>query len=325
MRRREFITLLSGAAAAWPIIARAQRLKPPTIGFLGANTPETQSRWTTAFVTRLGELGWTEGRDVVIDYRWADGRRDRAAEIATEFVRLGVDIIVTSGTPQALAAKQATPTIPIVFATAGDPVGTGLVASLARPGGNVTGLSVVQVDLGGKRLELLREILPGLRRLAVIGNVDAPGAMLELSEVQRAATTLDIEVIALRIRRFDDVEVAFDEIRGRVDAAHIASDPLLFVHRIRINTLALGARLPTLHNFREHVEAGGFMSYGPDYAVNFRRAAEYADKILRGMKPAEIPVEQPTRFELVINLKTARALGLTVAPMLLARADEVIE
>jgi putative tryptophan/tyrosine transport system substrate-binding protein len=322
--RREFITLLGGAAA-WPLAARAQQLSLPTIGFLGANTPETQSRWTSTFVKRLGELGWTDGRNAVIDYRWADGRRDRAAEIATEFVRLGVTIIVTSGTPQALAAKQATSTIPIVFATSGDPVGTGLVASLARPGGNVTGLSVLQVDLGAKRLELLREIIPGLRRLAVVVNIDAPGALLELSEVQRAAGTLGIEIIAVRIRRIDEIAAAFDQIRGRVDAVHVASDPLLFVHRARTNTLALGLRLPTLHNFREHVEAGGLMSYGPDYAANFRRAAGYTDKILRGAKPGELPVEQPTRVELVISLITAKALSIEVPPSLLARADEVIE
>jgi putative tryptophan/tyrosine transport system substrate-binding protein len=324
VRRRQFITLLGGGAvASWSLGAHAQRLS--TIGFLGANTPETQSRWTSTFVKRLGELGWTDGRNAVIDYRWADGRRDRAAEIATEFVRLGVDIIVTSGTPQALAAKQATSAIPIVFATAGDPVGTGLVASLARPGGNVTGLSVLQVDLGAKRLELLREVLPGLRRLAVIVNVDAPGALLELSEVQRAAGALGIEIIAVHIRRIDDIAAAFDQIRGRVDAVHVASDPLLFVHRARTNILALGLRLPTLHNFREHVEAGGLMSFGPDYAANFRRAAEYTDKILRGAKPGELPVEQPTQVELVISLITAKALGLTVPASLLALADEVIE
>ena len=326
MRRREFITLLGGAAAAWPLAARAQQpAKLPTIGFLGASTPSAQSQWVAAFVQRLRELGWIEGRTVAIEYRWAEGRSERFAEIAAEFVRLKVDVIVTAGTAAVLAAKQATSVIPIVFAVAGDPVGSGLVASLARPGGNVTGLSIQATDLAGKRLELLREVVPGLRRLAIMANVGNPGAVLEMGEVQAAARTLGLEVATLEIRRAEDIAPAFEALKGRADALYVCADPLVITNRIRINTLALGARLPTMHGIREYVEAGGLMSYGPNFPDLFRRAADYVDKILRGAKPADIPVEQPTKFDLVINLTTAKALGLDVPPTLLARADEVIE
>ena len=208
---------------------------------------------------------------------------------------------------------------------AGDPVGTGLVASLARPGGNVTGLSIQQTDLAGKRLELLREVVPGLRRLAILANVGNPAAVLEMGEVQAAARTLGLEVATLEIRRAEDIAPAFEALKGRADALYVCADPLVNTNRIRINTLALGARLPTMHGFREYVEAGGLMSYGPNFPDLFRRAADYVDKILRGAKPADIPVEQPTKFDLVINLTTAKALGLDVPPTLLARADEVIE
>ena len=317
---------LGGAAAAWPLAARAQQPgKLPTIGFLGASTPSAESQWIAAFVQRLRELGWIEGRTVAIEYRWAEGRSERFAEIAAEFVRLKVDVIVTSGTPAVLAAKQATSVIPIVFATAGDPVGTGLVASLARPGGNVTGLSIQSTDLAGKRLELLREVVPGLRRLAIMANVGNPVAVLEMGEVQAAARTLGLEVATFEIRRAEDIAPAFEALKGRADALYVCTDPLVNTNRIRINTLALGARLPTMHGFREYVEAGGLMSYGPNFPDLFRRAADYVDKILRGAKPGDIPVEQPTKFDLVINLTTAKALGLTVPPTLLARADEVIE
>ena len=311
MKRREFITLLGGAAAAWPLAARAQQpAKLPTIGFLGASTPSAESQWAAAFVQRLRELGWIEGRTVAIEYRWAEGRSERFAEIAAEFVRLKVDVIVTAGTAAVLAAKQATSVIPIVFAAAGDPVGTGLVASLARPGGNVTGLSIQATDLAGKRLELLREVVPGLRRLAIMANVGYPAAVLEMGEVQAAARTLGLEVATLEIRRAEDIAPAFEALKGRADALYVCADPLVTTNRIRINTLALGARLPTMHGVREYVEAGGLMSYGPNFPDLFRRAADYVDKILRGAKPADIPVEQPTKFDLVINLTTAKALGL---------------
>jgi len=326
MRRREFITLLGGAAAGWPLAARAQQSgKLPTIGFLGATTASGASQWVIAFVQRLRELGWIEGRTMSIEYRWAEGRSERFTEIANEFVRLKVDIIVTWGTASVIAANQATSVIPIVFALAGGPVGTGLVTSLARPGGNVTGLSSQQSDLGGKRLEFLREVFATLRRLAVMANVGSPVAALDMLEVQEAARTLGLEVATFEIRRAEDIAPAFEAFQGRADALYVCSDPLVNTNRIHIGTLALGARLPTMYVAREFVEAGGLMSYGPNYPVLFRRAAEFVDKVLRGTKPADIPVEQPTKFELVINLKTAKALGLTVPSTLLARADEVIE
>jgi ABC-type uncharacterized transport system substrate-binding protein len=326
MKRREFITLLGGAAAAWPVAARAQQPgKLLTIGYLGSATPATQGQWVAAFVQRLRELGWIEGRTIALEYRWAEGRTERGAEILAELVRRKVDVIVTSATPLVAAAKQATSVIPIVFAAAGDPVGTGLVASLARPGGNVTGLSVQTPDLAGKRLELLREVIPGLRRVAMLINVGNAASVLELGEVQSTAHTLGFEVIALEIRRGEDIVPAFEALNGSAEALYVVIDPLVGTHRIRINTLALAARLPTMHTFREGVEAGGLMSYGANFPDMFRRAADYVDKILRGAKPGDIPVEQPTKFDLIINITTAKALGLQIPPMLLARADEVIE
>jgi putative ABC transport system substrate-binding protein len=325
MTRREFITLLGGAVISWPLAARAQQPAMPVIGFLGSGTAAAQSQWTAAFVQRLRELGWTEGRNVAIKYRWAEGRTERFAEIANEFVRLKVDVILTHNTPPVLAAKQATSVIPIVFATAGDPVGTGIVTSLPRPGGNVTGLSSQQPDTASKRLELLREVIPGLRRLAILANVGNPYTALDVSEVQGAARTFGVEVATFEIRRAEDIVPAFEALEGRAEALYVPPDPVLFANRIRINTLALAARLPTMHGVREYVQAGGLMSYGPNWSDQFRRAGDYVDKILRGTKPGDIPVEQPTKFDFVINLKTARTLGLEVPPTLLARADEVIE
>jgi putative tryptophan/tyrosine transport system substrate-binding protein len=326
VKRRQFITLLGGAAAAWPLAARAQQHagKPPTIGLLGANTSSTASQWVAAFVQRLRELGWIEGRTVAIEYRWAEGRSERFAEIAAELVRLKVDVILTHNTPPVLAAKEATSVIPIVFASAGDPVGTGVVASLARPGGNVTGLSAGSTDVVGKRLELLREVMPGLRRLAILAS-DSPYSVLDIGEVQRVARTLALEVATFEIRRIEDIAPAFETLKGGADALYVISDPVTVSNRGRINTLALGARLPTIHSVREPVEAGGLMSYGANWSDMFRRAADYVDKVLRGAKPADIPVEQPTKFDLIINLTTAKVLGLEIPPTLLARADEVIE
>jgi putative ABC transport system substrate-binding protein len=293
MRRREFITLL-GMAAAWPLAARAQQLgKLPTIGFLGTTSAAAWSPWTAAFTQRLRELGWIEGRTIAIEYRWAEGRSERFAEIAAEFVRLKVDVILTGGSA-AVPAKQATSVVPIVFVL-GEPVGTGLVATLARPGGNVTGLSNQQTDLPGKRLELLREVLPSLRQLAIMANVDYPEAVLEMRDVQAISKTLGLEVATVEIRRAEDISPAFEALKGRADALYVITDALVSTNRIRINTFALAARLPTMHGVREYVEAGGLMSYGADYSDLFRRAGDYVDKILRGAKPAEIPVEQPTR------------------------------
>src|SRR5262245_56680919 len=315
LKRREFITL--SAVAAWPLAARAQQPgKLPTVGFLGATTPLVESQRLAAFVQRLRELGWMEGRNVAIEVRWAEGRSERFAEIAAELVRLKVDVILTHNTPPVLAAKQATSVIPIVFASAGDPVGTGVVASLARPGGNITGLSSQTADSSAKRLELLREVVPSLRRLAIIGNVGNPLTVLEMGEVQAAARTIGLEVITLEIRRGEDIAPAFDALKVRADALYLCGDPLVGTHRIRINTLALGA-LPTMSVFRQYVEAGSLMSYGPNFADMFRRAADLVDKILRGAKPA--------KFDLVINLTTAKVLGLTIPESFLLRADEVIE
>jgi putative tryptophan/tyrosine transport system substrate-binding protein len=325
MRRREFIAFFGSAAAAWPLAVRAQQpAKVPTIGFLGASTSSAWNHWVAAFVRRLGELGWIEGRTVAIEYRWAEGRSERYTEIAAEFVRLKVDVIVTVGSAIA-AAKQTTSVIPIVFAVAVDPVGTGLVASLARPGGNVTGLSMQSTDLAAKRLELLREVLPGLRRLAIMANVGYPAAVLEKGEVQAAARKLGLDVDTLEIRRPEDIAPAFGALKSGAQALYVCTDSLVNTYHARINTLALGARLPTIYSTRAFLEAGGLMSYGANNADLFRRAADYVDKILRGAKPGEIPVEQPTKFELGINLKTAKALGLTIPEAFLLRADEVIE
>jgi len=326
MRRREFLGVLGGAAAVWPLAARAQQAgKLPTIGFLGALSPSESSSWVAAFLQRLRELGWIEGRNIAIEYRWAEGRSDRLAQFAAEFVRLKVDIIATWATAPALAAKQATSVIPIVFATAGDPVGTGLVASLARPSGNATGLSLQLKETAGKRLELLREVLPNLRRLAIMANVGAPAAVLDMVEIQETVRTLGLEVTTLEIRRAEDIAPAFEALKGRAEALYVVIDPLLNINRTRINSLALSARLPTMHGIRENVQAGGLMSYGPNFPTMFRRAADFVDKILRGAKPGEIPVEQPIKFDLIVNLTTAKALGLEIPPILLARADEVIE
>jgi len=326
MNRREFIIFLGSAAAAWPLAARAQQAagKLPTIGLLGANTPSAASQWVAAFVQRLRELDWIEGRTVAIEYRWAEGRSERFAEIAAEFVRLKVDVIVTWGTASVVAAMQVTSVIPIVFATAGDPVGTGLVASLARPGGNVTGLSNQAADVAGKRLELLREVVPGLR-LAILANIGSPIGVLQMREAQAAARTLGLEFAALEIRRAQDIAPAFEALKGRANALYVVSEPLVSTHRVRINTLALAARLPTMHDYREYVEAGGLMSYGPNFRDLFRRSADYVDKILRGTKPGDIPVEQPTKFDLVVSITTAKALGLAMPDKVLAIADEVIE
>jgi putative ABC transport system substrate-binding protein len=274
---------------------------------------------------RLRELGWIEGRTIAIEYRWAEGSEERFAQIATELVRLKVDIIVTWGSAAVVAAKKATSVIPIVFAASGDPIDTGLVVSLARPGGNVTGLSNQTPDLAGKRLEILREVVAGLRRLAIMFNVDAPVSVLHMREVQAAADTLGLDVALSEIRQTKDIASAFDRLKGRADTLYVCSEPLVFTNRVRINILAAAARLPTMHSHRDYIEAGGLISYGTNFPDLFRRAGNYVDKILRGSSPGDLPVEQPTKFDLVISLVTAKALGLDVPPTLLARADEVIE
>jgi putative ABC transport system substrate-binding protein len=324
VKRRAFIAGLGGAAA-WPMVARGQQTsKLPTIGFLGAGTRSGWSDWLAAFVQRLRELSWIEGRTVAMEVRWAEGRPERYTEIAAEFVRLKVDVIVTVGSA-VVAATQATSVIPIVFAAAVDPLGAGLVASLARPGGNVTGLSMQSTEMAGKRLEILREVLPNLRRLAVIGNGNYPAAVLEIGEVQAAGRTLGIEVDKFEIRGAEDIAPAFNALKSGSQALYLCADALLNAYQNRINILALGARLPTIYPSRNFLGSGGLISYGVNNADLFRRAADYVDKILRGAKPSDLPVEQPTKFELVFNLTTAKALGLEIPPALLARANELIE
>jgi putative ABC transport system substrate-binding protein len=323
MKRREFIGLIGSASVTWPFSARAQQL--PTIGILGANSLSMQRQWTEAFLQRLREVGWIEGSTVAIEFRGAEGRSERYGEIAAEFVRMKVAIIVTSGGSAVAAAKQATSGIPIVFAAAGDPVVSGLVASLARPGGNVTGLSIQSPELAGKRLELLRELVPGLRRIACIVNVNNLVAVPEVGGVEAAAKTLGLEVDKLEIRRAEDIPLVFAGLNSDVGALYVLADPLTTSNGTQIGALAQAARLPTTYGNEANVRVGGLMSYAPRFSDLWRRAADYVDKILRGAKPGDLPVEQPTKFDLVINLKTAKALGLTVPPMLLARADEVIE
>jgi putative ABC transport system substrate-binding protein len=324
MRRREFFALTSGVLA-WPFATRAQPAKLPTVGLLGAGTLSTWSGWTAAFVQRLRELGWIEGRTIAIEYRWAEGRSERYTEIGTEFVRLKVDVIVTVGTAVA-ALKQLTSAIPIVFAAATDPVGSGLVASLARPGGNVTGLSMQTTELVSKRCELLREIIPDLRRMAVMGNVGYSAIPLEMREVEVAARTLGLEIDIAELRRAADISPAFDAFKSRVQALYVCVDALVNANSVRINTLAAGAHLPTMYPTRvPFVDGGGLIAYGPNNTYLFRRAGDYVDKILRGAKPGDIPVEQPTKFDLVINLTTANAIGMTIPESFLQRADELIE
>ena len=324
MNRREFIALLGGAAA-WPLPAHAQQAAKPTIGLLVPGTPASHGHWYAATVQRLRELGWVEGRTIAIEYRWAEGFGERLPELAADLVRLKVHVIVTGGSTAVIAAKQATSSIPIVFAAAADPVGSGLVASLARPGGSVTGLSLQFTDLAGKRIELLRELLPGMRRLGILAGAGNAGTMPEIASAQAMAGKAGLDVITPEVNRPEDFFVAFESFRNRADALYVISDPLVNTYKIRINALALVARMPTLHSAREHVEIGALMSYGTSFTDLFRRAGNYVDKILRGAKPADLPVEQPTRFELAVNLKTAKALGFDVPAMLLARADEVIE
>ncbi len=327
MKRREFVTILGGAAVAWPLSAHGQQsAKLPTIGFLVPNTRTAAKEWTDAFELRLRELGWIDGRTVAIEYRWVEGRADLFAEVAAEFVRLKVNVIVTSGTPAVMASQRATSVIPIVFATAGDPVTTGLVASLSRPGGNTTGLATVGDELAGKRLELLREVIPHLGRLAIMGNVTNKFTVLEMTQLREVAGKLGIEIITSEIRKAEDIAAAFNELKSRADALYVCTDAaIIHSHRIEINNLALAQGLPTMQGARTYIDGGGLMSYGPSFPNMFRRSADFVDKILRGYNPAEIPVEQPTQFEFVVNLTTAKTLGLTIPPTVIARAEEVIE
>ena len=326
MRRRDFIFLLAGATAAWPLALRAQQAgKIYTVGSLTAGTGAPIPGITTLGDT-LRELGWIEGKNIAFERRYAENRLDRLPALAAELVDLKVDVIVAAGTLAPLAAKRATTTIPIVMTAAGNPVGSGLVPNLARPGGNVTGLSLMVPDLGGKRLELLKELLPRMSRVAVLWNAANPYPALVFKETERAAQTLGIEVQSLEVREPNDFGNAFEAAeRHQPDALIMVEDPLTIDFRKQIADFALTHRLPAMNGFRQFVDAGGLMAYGASLSDLLRRAAGYVDKILRGAKPSDLPVEQPTKFELIINLKTAKALGIEIPPMLLARADELIE
>ena len=324
MERREFIKIVCGLVGAWPLAAHAQHPgNQRLIGILGADATVWRP-WTAAFVAHLRELGWIEGDTTAIEYRWAAGRSDRVSEIAAEFERRKVDVIVTYGSAVTVL-RQTITSIPIVFAVAFDPVRGGLVQSLARPAGNVTGVSIQQPDLVGKRLELLRQAIPQLHRLAILSDAGYAEPMLEADRVKSTAQALGLEAARLGVWRAEDIAPAFETLRNKADALYVVSDALVAANRARIVTLALSERLPTIMSYDDYVEAGGLMSYGPDYAELFRRAADMVDKILRGTKPSDIPVEQPTKFELAINVKTAATLGLTIPQTLLATADEVIK
>jgi putative tryptophan/tyrosine transport system substrate-binding protein len=326
MRRRELIGVL-GAAAAWPLAGHAQQpARIPRIGFLGNSTAALETNLVGPFREGLRSLGYIEGRNVIIEYRWAEGEYARFPALVAELIGLGVDVIVTAGTPAAFAVKKATASTPCVMVAVGDPVGTGLVASLARPGGNMTGLTSIAPDLEGKRLALLREVLPRLEQFAVLWNPANPFHVSAEQEVRAAGRSLRMEVHSLPVQTSEELDAAFASVlQTRPGALLVLADRIFLHNRARIMDFAAEHRLPGVYAYRELVEAGGLMSYGPNYADMHRRAAAYVDKILKGAKPADLPLEQPTSFALVINLKTANALGLDIPPSLLARADEVIE
>jgi len=326
MRRREFILLTSGVAIGSMSAAYGQQTaKPPIVGFLVAGTQASHGAWVTAFVERLSKLGWTDGRNVKIEYRWAAGDVQRIAEFAAEFVRLKVDVIVTSAYG-VVAAKQATSSIPIVFAAYGDAVANGIVASLARPGGNVTGLSIQPSELSSKRLELARDIIPNVRRFAALVNTNYLGVTQEVAGIRAASARLNIETNILEIQTADDIDVAMATLTTiQADVLYVYSEPLTNANKSKIIKAATAAKIPTIFGFREFVDAGGLISYGANFIDLFARAAEYTDKILRGEAPADMPIQQPVKFDLIINLKSAKAIGLNISETFLARADEVIE
>ena len=327
MRRRDFLALLGGAVAAVPLAIAAQEArKLPRIGFLGNSTASLEANLVGPFRESLRNLGYVEGRNISIEYRWAEGNYDRFPTLIAELIALKFDVIVTAGTPAALAVKKATASIPLVMVAVGDPVGTGLVASLGRPGGNVTGLTSIAPELEGKRLELLKEALPRVSRVAVLWNPANAYQIGSEKEVQAAAKVLRISVVSLPVRNPEELGNAFAAIpREHADAILVLADRLFLHNRERIADFAIKNRLPGMNAYRELVEAGGLMSFGPSYAMMHRQAATYVDKILKGAKAGDMPIEQPAKFELVMNLKTAKALGLTIPQSLLLRADEVIQ
>jgi len=327
MRRRAFITLLGGTAAAWPLAAWAQMSrKMVRIGYLGAGIRNVIPNPRDAFLRGLRELGYVEGQNFVLVERYAEGQQERLPELAVELVRLEVDLLVAATSGSAKAAKDATQTIPIVMAASGDPVGLGLVASLARPGGNVTGPSMMNTEIVGKRMQLLKEVVPGLVRIAVLTNSVNPIHAIFWRESEPAARKLGLELQPVEARVPEDFEAAFAAAaRDKAGALIALDDALTYNYRTRVVALAAASGLPALYGYREFADEGGLMSYGANMASHFRHAANYVDKILRGAKPGDIPVEQPTKFDLIVNLKAAKALGLELSPSLIARADEVIE
>jgi putative ABC transport system substrate-binding protein len=325
VRRRDFIALFS-SAAAWPFPAAGQTPpKIPRVGYIAGGTRAAAGHILEAFRQGLSELGYVEGQSIALEVRWAGGRYERQPDLVAELVGLKVDVLVIGNSPGALAAKKATRTIPIVM-FGGDPVGLGLVASLARPGGNVTGLSYYNEEISGRRLQLLKELVPGLTRVAVLRNSLVPVHAIFWQETEAAARKLGVALQPLELRGPEDFEAAFTEAkRGNAQALLAFDATLITAFTRRIAALAASNRLPMMYGFREFPDDGGLISYGPSLVVLFRRSASFVDKILKGAKPADLPVEQPTKFELVINLKTAKALGLTIPPTLLTQADEVIE
>jgi len=325
--RRRFMAALAGGLFAAPLAIEAQqRGHVPRIGYLGTSSPTLEAELVQAFRQGLRDLGDIEGQNIVIEYRWAEGNYHRLPDLVADFVRLKVDLIMTSGTPGALAAKQATQTIPIVMAVTGDAVGVGLVSSLARPGGNLTGLTTMIPELQGKTLEILKEVFPKLRTVAVLLNTANPYIAIAWEQTRDSAQVLGITLRPVELRGPEEFKDAFAKVaRQRPDGITMVADRFLLAHRTRIIDFVAKERFPAIYPYRDFVVAGGLMSYSPSYEDLFRRSAGYVDKILKGAKPSDLPIEQPTKFELVINLKTAKALGLTIPPSLLARADQVIE
>jgi putative tryptophan/tyrosine transport system substrate-binding protein len=328
LHRRDFITLLGGATGlAWPLKAGAQQsAKVPRVGFMGNSTEVLEGNLVGPFREGLRGLGYQEGQNIVIEYRWAEGKYERFPALIAELLAANVDVIVTAGTPASLAVKKATSSVPLVMIAVGEPVATGLVASLARPGGNITGVTSISPEIEGKRLELLREVVPGLSHIAVLWNAGSPVQVIQERETRIAAQALGMKTLSLGVRTLEEIEGAVATmLRERPEALFVLADRLFLHHRKRIMDFAVQHRLPGVHAYRELVEVGGLMSYGPSYADMHRRAATFVDKILKGATPADLPVERPVKFELVVNLKVAKALGLTLPPSILLRADEIIE
>jgi putative ABC transport system substrate-binding protein len=324
VKRRAFITLLGGAAAAWPLAARAQQPTTSVIGFLGGAEPIGYRVLIEALRSGLRDHGYIEGQNVRIEYRWAEGNYERLPGLAADLVRRKVNVIITQGTPAALAAKQATTTIPIVMAIVGDPVDSGIVASYSRPGGNITGSSFFFPEINAKRLELMKSLMPGLKRAGVLMNPDNLAMPSVLRAMDEVAKAMDVKLQHVEARSLDELDSAFAQAKSQIEAHTVIDEGLFIANAKRIAELATRNRLPGV-GFREYCEAGGLAAYGVNFPHIWRRAAAFVDRILKGTKPADLPIEQATRFEFIINVRTAKTLGLEISPMLLARADEVIE